>query len=130
MTCSRHCGSPTPPRAGGVNPVVDVSLAADGTLNTGKVFFDVTDRVLAEEKLRAEERTLRKLLDLQDQERKLIAYEIHDGMVQERDLCCQSLVAAHQLAEGTIFVPGLTQRAERAVHAQIQLVRSLSSLRF
>lgn len=44
---------------------------------------DVTDRVLAEQRLRSEERTLRKLLELHDQERKLIAYEIHDGLVQD-----------------------------------------------
>lgn len=44
---------------------------------------DVTDRVSAEQKLIAEQKTLRKLLDLQDQERKLIAYDIHDGLVQD-----------------------------------------------
>jgi PAS domain S-box-containing protein len=44
---------------------------------------DVTDRIHAEQRLQAEERMLRKLLDLQDKERKLIAYEIHDGLVQQ-----------------------------------------------
>lgn len=44
---------------------------------------DVTDRVAAEGRLQSEERSLRKLLYLQDQERKLIAYDIHDGLVQE-----------------------------------------------
>ncbi len=46
----------------------------------------------AEQKLLAEQRTLRKLLDLQDQERKLIAYDIHDGLVQD-------LIGAQMLIE-------------------------------
>jgi PAS domain S-box-containing protein len=44
---------------------------------------DVTERRAIEERLREEERVMRNLLDVQEQERKLIAYEIHDGLVQD-----------------------------------------------
>lgn len=44
---------------------------------------DVSQRRAMEEKLRAEERILRKLLELQEQERKVIAYDIHERLVQD-----------------------------------------------
>jgi PAS domain S-box-containing protein len=44
---------------------------------------DVTDRKAVEQQLQAEERLLRRLLDLHEKERKLMAYEIHDGVVQD-----------------------------------------------
>lgn len=47
------------------------------------VHDDVTERKTIEQQLRAEEKVMRNLLDLQEQERKLIAYEIHDGVVQD-----------------------------------------------
>jgi PAS domain S-box-containing protein len=43
---------------------------------------DITSRRRNEERLRNEELLLRKLLSLQDRERKLTAHEIHDGLVQ------------------------------------------------
>ena len=44
---------------------------------------DITDRKRNEEALRREERLLREMLELHEQERKLIAYEIHDGLAQQ-----------------------------------------------
>ena len=43
---------------------------------------DITRRKRNEERLRHEEQLLRKMLALQDRERKLVAHEIHDGLVQ------------------------------------------------
>jgi signal transduction histidine kinase len=43
---------------------------------------DVTDKKNAEERIRREQHSLRRLLDLQERERQLVAYEIHDGLVQ------------------------------------------------
>jgi PAS domain S-box-containing protein len=59
---------------------------------------DITARKLIEEKLRAEERTLTKLLDLQERERKLLAYDIHDGLIQDI-IAAQLMVGAvrHEL---------------------------------
>ena len=43
---------------------------------------DITDRKKAEQELLEERHLLRELLDLQEQDRKLISYEIHDGLAQ------------------------------------------------
>lgn len=59
------------------------------------VIRDITDRKLADQKLRAEQHTLRRLLKAHDQERKLIAYEIHDGLTQQlvaAIMQCQAVV--------------------------------------
>jgi signal transduction histidine kinase len=44
---------------------------------------DVTDRKRAEAELREEQQLLREMLDLQERDRKLVAYEIHDGLAQQ-----------------------------------------------
>ena len=54
---------------------------------------DVTKAKLAEEKLKAEDELLRQLLDLQEKERQMVAYDIHDGFVQD-------VVGAHMRLEG------------------------------
>jgi PAS domain S-box-containing protein len=43
---------------------------------------DITDRKIAEQQLYRERQLLRRLLDLQERERQLVAYEIHDGLGQ------------------------------------------------
>ncbi len=57
------------------------------TLNkiTGLVLLaqDITPHKHAVKKLEAEETLLRDLLELQDRERRLVAYEIHDGFIQD-----------------------------------------------
>ena len=56
---------------------------------TGKVVFlipegrDITERKRAEEAVHQERRLLREMLDLHERERKLVAYEIHDGLAQQ-----------------------------------------------
>ena len=44
---------------------------------------DISDRQRADAALRREQEFLRRLLDLQERDRQLVAYEIHDGMIQE-----------------------------------------------
>lgn len=65
---------------GRIYPVKD---DADGTVEEIIIIHeDVTDRIAAEARLRDEDRILRNLFDVQEQERRLIAYDIHDGLVQ------------------------------------------------
>ena len=49
---------------------------------TWGIGVDVTERKRAEEAVRKEQRRLRRLLDMYERDRKLVAYEIHDGFVQ------------------------------------------------
>lgn len=44
---------------------------------------DITDRKLAEEKVKAEQRALRRMVQAGDRERRLITYELHDGVAQQ-----------------------------------------------
>jgi len=44
---------------------------------------DVTEQKLAEEAVLKEQRLLRRMLDLYDRDRQLLAYEIHDGLAQQ-----------------------------------------------
>lgn len=63
-----------------------VALVRDAS-GTPKYFIsvieDIDHRKHAQEKLRAEEQLLRKLLDLQEKERRLVAHDIHDGFMQD-----------------------------------------------
>ncbi len=53
----------------------------------------ITARKEAEERIQAEQRLLRKLLALQENERRMVAHDIHDGFVQY-------VVGAHMCAQG------------------------------
>lgn len=44
---------------------------------------DITDRKHAEQEIQEEQRLLRDMLDMQERDRKLVAYEIHDGLAQQ-----------------------------------------------
>lgn len=46
-------------------------------------FLDITERKESEQKLEQERKLLSRLLELNDRDRQLIAYEIHDGIVQD-----------------------------------------------
>ena len=63
---------------------------------------DNTTHRRMEEKLREEDRYLRRLLALQDRDRQLIGYEIHDGLVQDVTAAQIFLqVAKHALRDGS-----------------------------
>jgi len=51
-------------------------------VSTRGIFRDITDRKQAEEAVRAKQILLQELFDLQERERKLIAHDIHDGLLQ------------------------------------------------
>ena len=62
---------------------------------------DITDRKRAEAALRREQQLLRDMLDLHERDRKLVAYEIHDGLAQ-------------QLTGAALQVPNLRGSAQRS----------------
>lgn len=63
-----------------------VALVRDGA-GTPKYFISVIEdigrRKQAQEKLKAEEQLLRRLLEIQENERRLVAHDIHDGFMQD-----------------------------------------------
>lgn len=79
---------------------------------------DVTERKKAEEALQSEQRLLKKLLDLQEADRRLVAYEIHDGLVQHATAAKMHLETATRLAP---FGPG---RSRDEYETGITLLRS------
>ncbi len=61
-----------------------VPLGGEGDLIRAMVICaDVTQERLAAEAVKKEQRLLRQMLELQERERRLIAYEIHDGFAQQ-----------------------------------------------
>jgi signal transduction histidine kinase len=63
-----------------------VPLAGENGTDTDQVMCictDVTEQRLAAEAVKKEQRLLRRMLELQERERRLVAYEIHDGFAQQ-----------------------------------------------
>jgi PAS domain S-box-containing protein len=75
----------------------------DGGRVIAATFFatDITERKRAEDALRDEQRLLRKLLSIQERERQVVAYEVHDGVVQ-------GIVGAHLKLQRVFEILGNT----------------------
>ncbi len=75
------------------------------------VIHDLTERSKAEEAIDKEQRHLRRLLEMHEHDRQLVAYEIHDGFIQ-------SLVGARMLLDmpSRHIHPHMRDRFEKAVH--------------
>ncbi len=89
-------------RKGGAEFPIEISLAPiriDHHWSAVAVIRDITDRKKAEASLRAEQLTQRRLLKSHDQERKLIAYEIHDGLAQQLVAAIMQCQAAARVAD-------------------------------
>jgi len=64
-----------------------------------KLLLEIAERKKAEQALREERRFLKQMLDLQEQERKLVAYEIHDGLAQHLTGALLQLQTASQMED-------------------------------
>ncbi len=60
-------------------PIFD---SAGQVVAVGGISTDITERKRAQDALQAEQEMLRHTIEVQDRERQLIAYEIHDGLIQ------------------------------------------------
>jgi signal transduction histidine kinase len=76
----------------------------------------VTDRRASEDRLRREQEYQRRLLALQDADRRLMAYEIHDGLVQD-------LYGAQLFLESINVANALLSEDEKAYNSAVQLLR-------
>jgi PAS domain S-box-containing protein len=79
--------------------------------------LDITKRKAYEEELSSERRLLRRLLDLNERDRQLVAYEIHDGIVQDMTGTLMFLEAARHA------VPGESKSAADNLDQSIRLLR-------
>jgi PAS domain S-box-containing protein len=84
------------------------------------LFRDVTERRLAEEKVKAEQRALRRMVLASDHERRLITYELHDGVAQQ-------LMGAIMHFQSQEPPPGSTPKAMDAYRVGIEALRQASS---
>jgi len=80
-------------------------------------FRDVTERRQAYEALQRGHRVLRQLLNAQDRERQLIAYEIHDGLAQQLTAATMQFQASHQLSDDS------PEKASAAYEAVVEMLR-------
>jgi len=93
---------------------------------TFAIVQDITDEKNATQKLLAEEKLLRQLLQLQDKERRLLACDIHDGLIQDITgamYMLQSLPAEFESRK--LEVPETIDLAEKALRNATQEGRRL-----
>ena len=74
-------------------------IAVDHRWGAVAIVRDITERHAAQEAILKEQKLLRQMLEFQERERKLIAYEIHDGLVQQ-------LTGAHMTFQSLPQAPG------------------------
>lgn len=94
---------------------------------------DVTQRARGEQRLRAEQQLLRRLLDLQERERHLVACDLHDGLVQDLVGAKMFLESALQQHEQTGSVPVdqlhlVLRHMDRAIQEGRRLISDLRPL--
>jgi PAS domain S-box-containing protein len=77
---------------------------------------DITESKLVEEELLAEQRFLEHLLQVQEGERKLVAYDIHDGFVQ-------AVIAAGMHLEGLGVDPDVRESTRKKLEVPLRLLR-------
>jgi len=110
------------------------ALRQDGkTIGITVISTDITERKIEEQRLLAEDRMLRDLLEQRERERKLIAHEVHDGFMQDivgAQLTLQALLHAARVRQ----LPYLTQlehvdeSLRKAVNEGRRLIRELGPL--
>jgi len=91
-----------------LKPVFDESGKVSLLIPEGR---DVTERKRAEQAVQQERLLLRRMLDLQERERKLVAYDIHDGLAQQLTGAMLQFQTLRQLQHE---LPDLAQKAIQA----------------
>jgi PAS domain S-box-containing protein len=95
---------------------IEISIASielSGRWWAVAIVRDITQRKHADEALQKEQRLLKQMLDLQERERRLVAYEIHDGLAQQLTGALYKFQAVERLRSSdppeaeTVFAEGL-----------------------
>jgi PAS domain S-box-containing protein len=90
-------------------PLYDVSGAAFAVCG---ISTDITERKRREEQLRAERRFLKRLLHAHERDRQLLAYDLHDGLIQD---ITGALIHLQIIAPERILAAGEFPAFQRAV---------------
>ena len=85
------------------------------------VFRDVTRQKQLERQLRVERDTLKKLLEAREQERTLLAYDLHDGLLQ--DIVGAEMILSGLQAQCEGFAPSAAQELSKASDSLRRAVR-------
>lgn len=95
------------------------------------VLCDITSRRLFEQTLKEDARVMRQLVDLHERERRLIAYEIHDGLAQQISAAIMRLQAYQGRADRNSAAAEalLTQSSAALAGALSEARRLISGLR-
>lgn len=110
------------------------ALRQDGkTMGITVISTDITERKIEEQRLLAEDRMLRDLLEQRERERKLIAHEVHDGFMQDivgAQLTLQSLLHAARVRQlpYLLQLENVDQSLRKAVNEGRRLIRELGPL--
>lgn len=93
----------------------------------GGISTDISDRKRASDALEAEQELLRHTIELQDQERQLIAYEIHDGLVQYATGALMQLESMRDAPSGAISekIESVVEILQRAVAEGRRLINGI-----
>lgn len=84
--------------------VVLQRVAISGRERILAIVRDISQRKQSEQRIHEEQQTLRRLLDAQERERRLIAYEIHDGLAQQLAAAVMQFQAFDQLRDKKLDV--------------------------
>jgi len=101
---------------------------AGETIGVAGIALDVTERKRAVEQLRAQQRLMQQMLRSHEQDRRLTAYELHDGLVQDAtgaQMQLEALLQTDQLAPGQVREQ--VQLAAELVRNSVREARQLIS---
>jgi PAS domain S-box-containing protein len=95
------------------------------------IVYDITDRKKSEERLLLQRNRLADLLQAQERERRLIAYEIHDGPAQRLAAASMQLEVCHQMLDKDRHVVERTLAEGRELLSQalLEIRRLIAGLR-
>jgi PAS domain S-box-containing protein len=102
----------------------------DKAIGIAGVAIDVSQRSQAAEKLREERKLLQRVLQFHERDRQLIAYEIHDGFVQNAtaaQMLLNSLLKSHCSTDSELSrqVQEASTLVQKAIDESRQLIRGL-----
>jgi|GEM_PF-903401 PAS domain S-box-containing protein len=99
-------------------------------IGLGGISTDISNLKDAHESLKAEQALLRNLLHVQENEKRLICYDIHDGMIQTvagSIMLLEGYLKAHPLLDGSTVLNEAVSHLRSALHEGRRVIRGVRS---